>query len=106
MQNRMIDIDGTICEDIANENSHLYPLATPNIEWREKIKRWYDNGDCVVFFTAREEKDRMVTLKWLDSHGFRYHKLIMEKPRGGNIRVYDNLPGQWIHFTGNVSEME
>ena len=23
----LIDIDGTICEDIKNEDSHLYPIA-------------------------------------------------------------------------------
>ncbi len=43
--------------------------------------QWYDEGHHITFFTAREEKDREVTIKWLDDNGFKYHGLIMNKPR-------------------------
>ena len=78
----LIDIDGTITtDDIRNEDSHLYPHANPIPESIDQINKWYDEGNHITFFTAREEKDRQVTIDWLDKSGFRYHGLIMGKPR-------------------------
>lgn len=82
MKNFLIDIDGTICyPDIKNEESHLYPTAEVIEGSLEQINKWYDEGHQITFFTARETKDRDVTLKWLDDKGFKYHGLIMDKPR-------------------------
>jgi len=82
MKNFLIDIDGTICyPDIKNEESHLYPTAEVITGSLEQINKWYCEGHHITFFTAREEKDRDVTLKWLDEKGFKYHGLIMNKPR-------------------------
>jgi hypothetical protein len=77
----LCDIDGTICDDIKNENSHLYPHAQVIEGSLEQLNSWYDEGHHITFFTAREEKDREVTIKWLNDNGFRYHGLIMDKPR-------------------------
>lgn len=77
----LIDIDGTCCDDIKNEDSHLYPTAEPIEGSRDQINKWYDEGNHITFFTARDEKDRQVTLDWLDRNGFKYHGLIMNKPR-------------------------
>ena len=77
----LIDIDGTCCTDIKNEDSHLYPTAEVFPGSREQINKWYDEGHHITFFTARESKDRGVTTKWLDDNGFKYHGLIMDKPR-------------------------
>jgi uncharacterized HAD superfamily protein len=77
----LCDIDGTICDDIKNENSHLYPHAQVIEGSLEQLNSWYDEGHHITFFTAREEKDREVTIKWLDDNGFKYHGLIMNKPR-------------------------
>ena len=77
----LIDIDGTICDDIKNEESHLYPSAKPIIGSRDIINKWYDEGHTVTFFTARESKDRLVTLSWLYENGFKFHGLVMDKPR-------------------------
>jgi uncharacterized HAD superfamily protein len=77
----LIDIDGTCCEDIKNEDSHLYTTAKVIDGSLEQINKWYEEGNHITFFTAREEKDRNVTQEWLDVNGFKYHGLIMNKPR-------------------------
>ena len=77
----LIDIDGTCCDDIKNEDAHLYPTAKPIEGSREQINKWYDEGHLITFFTARESKDRQVTIDWLDDNGFKYHGLITDKPR-------------------------
>lgn len=77
----LIDIDGTCCDDIKNEDSHLYPTAKVIEGSLEQINKWYDEGHHITFFTARENKDRDVTLKWLDDNMFKYHGLVMDKPR-------------------------
>ncbi len=81
MRHFLIDIDGTICDDIKNEESHLYITAKPIEGSIEQINKWYDEGHTITFFTAREEKDRGITIFWLDKHKVKYHGLIMDKPR-------------------------
>lgn len=77
----LIDIDGTVCDDIKNEDSHLYESAQHFPDALETINGWVEQGAIVTFFTAREEKDREVTENWLISKGFKYNGLIMNKPR-------------------------
>lgn len=73
MKMLLIDIDGTISDDIKNEDSHLYPTAAVIEGSLEQINNWYEEGHHITFFTARESKDREVTIKWLDDNGFKYH---------------------------------
>lgn len=77
----MIDIDGTICDDIKNEDSHLYPSAKVFPDSISIINKLYDDGNTIVFFTARDSKDKTTTLTWLWRNGFKFHDLIMNKPR-------------------------
>jgi uncharacterized HAD superfamily protein len=77
----LVDIDGTCCEDIKNEESHKYSTAKVYTDALKVLNQWYEQGAHITFFTAREEKDREVTIKWLDDNGFKYHGLIMNKPR-------------------------
>ena len=37
------------------------------------LNKWYDEGNTITFFTAREEKDREVTEKWLKDNNFKYN---------------------------------
>ena len=100
----LIDIDGTICDDIKNEESHLYPTAKPFEGSREQINNLYDEGNKIVFFTARESKDRVVTYDWLIQHGFKFHDLIMDKPRciedDCEYVWVDNRPVRGITYKG------
>jgi uncharacterized HAD superfamily protein len=104
----LIDIDGTVCDDIKNENSHLYSTANPYKNSRETLNKWYDEGNIITFFTARESKDREVTEKWLKDNGFKYHGLIMDKPRIKDGQTYhwiDNRPVKATTYLGNWSEL-
>ena len=99
-------IDGTICDDIRNEESHLYPTANPFEGSKEEINKLYDEGNKIVFFTARENKDREITIEWLNNNGFKYHDLIMDKPRIKGYDEYvwiDNHPTRGITYTGSWS---
>ena len=106
----LIDIDGTITiEDIKNEDSHLYLSAKPIEGSMEQINKWYNEGNTITFFTARESKDRDITLKWLDDNGFKYHGLIMDKPRCFNADDeyvwVDNRKVRGVTFKGIWSEL-
>ena len=100
----LIDIDGTVCDDIKNEDSHLYKDATPYEGSKEQINKLADEGNTIVFFTAREYKDKSVTLAWLWKHGFKFHDLITDKPRCSEDEEYvwiDNKPVRGITYKGN-----
>jgi hypothetical protein len=105
----LIDIDGTICDDIRNEDSELYPTANVFPRALEIINKWYDEGNVITFFTARESKDREVTLQWLDKHGFKYHGLVMDKPRINDEQEYvwiDNKKVRAVTYLGNWTELK
>jgi hypothetical protein len=104
----LIDCDGTICDDIRNEDSHLYATANHFEESRLILNKWYDEGNVITFFTARESKDREVTEKWLSEKGFKYHGLVMDKPRCKDGQVYhwiDNRPVKATTYKGTWSEL-
>jgi len=105
----LIDIDGTICEDIKNEESHLYPDAEPFEDAKIIINKWYDEGHHITFFTARESKDKLVTQIWLDKHGFKHHGLVTDKPRINDGEEYcwiDNRKVRAITYLGTWSELK
>ena len=105
----LIDIDGTICEDIKNEDSHLYPTAKVYPESLKIINKWYEEGHVITFFTARESKDREVTELWLKENGFNYHGLVMDKPRIEGDQEYvwiDNRKVRAITYLGTWSELK
>lgn len=105
IKNYLIDIDGTICDDIPNEepwrmkDAKLYPDAL------ERLNKWYDEGHIICFFTSRTEEHRTVTEEWLKANGFKYHGMVMGKPRGGNYHWIDNHMVRATRYTGNFSEL-
>jgi len=104
----LIDIDGTICDDIKNEDSHLFGQAKLYPKSLEIINKWYEKGDVITFFTARQSKDREVTENWLKEKGFKYNGLIMDKPRIKDGQEYfwvDNRPVNGVNYVGNWSEL-
>lgn len=105
----LIDIDGTICDDIKNEDSHLYSSAKPLPNSLNIINKWFNEGNIITFFTARESKDREVTEKWLKNNGFKYHGLVMDKPRikdGQSYHWIDNKPTKATTYLGNWSDLK
>ena len=90
IKNYLIDIDGTITEDVPNEEPERMVTCEPWLDARKIINEWYDEGHIITFFTSRTEETREITLTWLDKHEFKYHGLLMNKPRGGNYHWIDN----------------
>ena len=69
------------------------------------LNKWYDQGHIITFFTSRLEEHRGVTEKWLDDNGFKYHGLLMNKPRGGNYHWVDNHIVRATRFSGKFTDL-
>ena len=106
VKNFMIDIDGTICDDIPNEEPERMATAAIFPDAMETINRWYDEGHIITFFTSRLEEHREVTENWLNKHGFKYHGMLMGKPRGGNYHWIDNHIVRATRYEGKFSDLE
>jgi hypothetical protein len=86
----VIDIDGTIC---TNTNGK-YEDAVPFYDRIQHINQLYDEGNIIVFHTARgmrTHNDDVIaahnqwydfTKKQLDEWNIKYHKLVLGKPQG------------------------
>jgi hypothetical protein len=90
VKNYLIDIDGTITDDVPNEEPERMPHVIPYKDSVETLNRWYDQGHIITFFTSRTEAHREITEAWLNKWGFKYNGLLMGKPRGGNYHWIDN----------------
>jgi uncharacterized HAD superfamily protein len=104
--NYLIDIDGTICDDIPNEEPERMVTAQLYPDALETINNWFDQGHIIYFFTSRTEDLRPVTEEWLKKHGFKYHGILMGKPRGGNYHWIDNHIVRSTRYKGRFTEME
>ena len=101
----LVDIDGTISDDIKNEESHLYKDAGVLPHSKEVLNKWYDEGHLICFFTSRVEAHREVTEQWLKTNGFKYHSLLMGKPRGGNYHWIDNHLVKATRYNGKFTDL-
>jgi hypothetical protein len=90
VKNYLIDIDGTVTEDVPNEQPERMATCLPYEGSVDMINTWYDDGHVITFFTSRTDEHEIVTKQWLDKHGFKYHYLLLNKPRGGNYHWIDN----------------
>ena len=104
-KNYLIDIDGTICDDIPNEQAERMVTANVYKDALETLNRWYDQGHIITFFTSRLEMHRKVTEEWLEENGFKYHGLLMNKPRGGNYHWVDNHIVRATRFSGKFTDL-
>lgn len=105
IKNYLIDIDGTVCDDIPNEEpermltAKLYPDALIT------LNKWFNEGHIICFFTSRTEIHRAYTETWLEANGFKYHSLLMGKPRGGNYHWIDNHLVKATRFRGKFTDL-
>jgi hypothetical protein len=76
-----VDIDETICESPEDRD---YTKAQPIKERIEKINKLFDEGNTIVYWTARGTMTGIdwyqVTQKQFDIWGVKYHDLKMGKP--------------------------
>lgn len=105
VKNYLIDIDGTICDDIPNEQPERMATAAVYPDALETLNRWYDEGHIIYFFTSRTEEHRQVTEAWLKKHGFKYHGILFGKPRGGNYHWIDNHIVRATRFQGKFTDL-
>ena len=105
VKNYLIDIDGTVTEDVPNEESERMATCLPYEGSVDMINTWYDDGHIITFFTSRTDEHEIVTKQWLDKHGFKYHNLLLNKPRGGNYHWIDNHIVRATRYDGKWSEL-
>lgn len=105
VKNYLIDIDGTITDDIPNEEPERMLTCEPFPDALETINRWYDEGHQICFFTSRTEDLKKITEDWLDKNGFRYHSVLCGKPRGGNYHWIDNHLVKATRYKGKFTDM-
>ena len=105
VKNYLIDIDGTICDDIPNEEPERMATANLYPDALKTLNKWYDKGHYITFFTSRLEVHRSVTENWLKQNGFKYHGLLMGKPRGGNYHWVDNHIVRATKFDGKFTDL-
>ena len=105
IKNYMIDIDGTITEDVPNEEPERMSTCLPFPDALEICNKWYDEGHIITFFTSRTEEHRDVTEAWLNKHGFKYHGVLFGKPRGGNYHWIDNHMVKATKFNGKFTDL-
>ena len=106
VKNYLIDIDGTITDDVPNEDVERMKIVDPYEGSKDMINDWFNDGHIITFFTSRTEDLREITEEWLNKHKFKYHYLLMNKPRGGNYHWIDNhivratrYNGKWAPLT-------
>jgi uncharacterized HAD superfamily protein len=105
IKNYLIDIDGTICDDIPNEEPERMLTAEVYPDALKTLNKWYDEGHIICFFTSRTEEHRNYTETWLEKHGFKYHSLLMGKPRGGNYHWIDNHLVKATRYKGKFTDL-
>jgi hypothetical protein len=105
IKNYLIDIDGTVTDDIPNEEPERMVTCEPYPDALEILNKWYDEGHIITFFTSRTEEHRAITETWLKKHGFKYHGLLVGKPRGGNYHWIDNHLVKATRFHGKFTDL-
>ncbi len=105
VKNFLIDIDGTICDDIPNEEAERMATCLAYPDALKIINKWYDEGHIITFFTSRTEAQRPVTEEWLKKNSFKYHGIIFGKPRGGNYHWIDNHIVKATRFKGKFTDL-
>ncbi len=105
IKNYLIDIDGTVCDDIPNEQPERMATAVLYPEALITLNKWFDEGHIITFFTSRTEEHRIITEEWLKENGFKYHGLLMGKPRGGNYHWIDNHMVRATRYEGRFTDL-
>ena len=104
IKNYLIDIDGTITEDIPNEEPERMVTCQPFPDALETINKLYDEGHQICFITSRTEDLKEITAEWLNRHGFKYHSILCGKPRGGNYHWVDNHIVRATRYEGKFTD--
>jgi capsule biosynthesis phosphatase len=100
MNNYVIDVDGTICEELGE--SYTYMTVPAKVDLIKKINELYDAGSKITLFTARGMRTfsgdiekingsvRPILVDWLQRNGVKYTELVMGKPWHPNVYYIDD----------------
>ena len=105
IKNYLIDIDGTITDDVPNEEPERMATCEPYPDALATLNKWFDEGHVITYFTSRTEEHRVVTEEWLNKHGFKFHGMVMGKPRGGNYHWIDNHLVKATRYRGKFTDL-
>lgn len=79
-----VDVDLTICRYASPRANHDYPLAIPILENIAKINKLYDEGNTIIYYTARGSRTGInwfdLTKHQLQEWGAKHHGLNCQKP--------------------------
>ena len=71
IKNYLVDIDGTVGDDIPNEEPERMLTAAVYPDALKTVNKWYDQGHVICFFTSSEyetktkrQKKKSVNRKW------------------------------------------
>jgi len=84
----IFDLDGTIVK-YSGHKIDGYDTFLPGAK---EFLLSIDPDDYILFVTARSEKYREITMKFLDDEGIRYNQILFGLPLGERILVNDTKP--------------
>jgi len=83
-----VDIDGTICSLVKD-----YNFAEPITAHIEKVNKLYDEGNTIVYYTARGQVTKRdwseLTMKQLNDWGCKFHELKMNHKPHYDLLICD-----------------
>lgn len=79
-----VDIDETICNTPVIDGIREYSSSTPIYENIAKINKLYDDGNTIIYWTARGSRTKIdwynLTELQLIKWGVKFHQLKVDKP--------------------------
>ena len=92
-----VDIDGTICHTPTKDGKSDYPNSNPRQEQIDKINKLYDEGNEIVYWTARGATTgrdwSVMTERQLDYWGCRYTRIETQKKPSFDLFIDDKSKG-------------
>ena len=82
-----IDIDGTVCEEYTPDGVEIRPITKrlPSKDRIEKINKLYDEGNVIIYWTARWTVTQIdwldLTKNQLNEWGVKLHDVRVGKPQ-------------------------
>ena len=70
--------------------------------------KWLKDNCCqfgIRTFSEAAWNGNLINMKWLKENGFKYHSLLMGKPRGGNYHWIDNHLVKATRYNGKFTDL-
>ena len=99
----ILDIDGTVVKHNGYKIDGFDTLLDGAKEFISAIPK----EDMIIFLTAREEKYKNITIKFLEDNNIRYNHILFDVPKGERILINDKKPdGQEMAYSFNIKRDE